>query len=121
MALNLDWVGKKTDAFPFTYGQDEVILYALGIGAGVDELDFVYEKRLKVSPTFAVIPIVPAVVFLLTKARINLPALLHGEQKIVLHDIIPTSGTLKTTGLWRSVYDKGDKGVVLGNAVAEIG
>jgi len=38
MALNLDMVGKKMDPVPFTYDADRVILYALGIGAGVEEL-----------------------------------------------------------------------------------
>ena len=80
MALNLKQVGGRTDPIPFTYDQDRVILYALGIGAGVDELDFVYEKNLKVFPTFAVIPIVPAIVELMGRAAVNLPAVLHGEQ-----------------------------------------
>ena len=44
MAIDLDVIGTKTDPVPFTYDEDVVILYALGIGAGTDELDFVYEK-----------------------------------------------------------------------------
>jgi acyl dehydratase len=116
MGLNLDRVGDRTQPIPFTYDEDRVILYALGIGAGVGELDFVYEKQLKVFPTFAVIPIVPAIISLMSKAGINLPAVLHGEQKIVVHAPIPVSGTLQTTGVWSSVYDKGDKGAVLNMA-----
>ena len=57
MALNLDLIGKKIGPVPFTYGPDTAILYALGIGAGVEELDFVYEKNLKVFPSFAVVPL----------------------------------------------------------------
>ncbi len=34
----------RTDPVLFTYDTDKVIIYALGIGAGVEELDFVYEK-----------------------------------------------------------------------------
>ena len=49
MALNLESIGKEVEPTMFEYDQDRVILYALGIGAGVDELDFVYEKALKVS------------------------------------------------------------------------
>ena len=113
MALNLDLIGKKTERIPFTYDQDAVILYALGIGAGVDELDFIYEKNLKVFPTYAVIPLVPCVINLMADLGINLPAMLHGEQKIVVHGAIPPSGTLYTSGIWDSVYDKGDKGAVL--------
>ncbi len=111
--LNMDLIGKKTDPVPFTYDQDKVILYALGIGAGMKELDFVYEKDLKVFPTFAVIPFFPALVSVMGNARLNLPAVLHGEQKILLHRPIPTSGTIYSSGTWTSVYDKGDKGAVL--------
>ena len=46
------------------------------------ELDFVYEKNLKVFPTFAVFPYIPAVVPIMEEARIALPAVLHGDQKI---------------------------------------
>ena len=113
MPLNLDLVGKKTESIPFTYDQDAVILYALGIGAGVDELDFIYEKNLKVFPTYAVIPFLPCIFELMADAGINLPAMLHGEQKIILHGAIPPSGTVYSSGKWDSVYDKGDKGAVL--------
>ena len=60
MAINLDAVGEKTEALPFTYNEDDVILYALGLGAGVDQLDYVYEKNLKVFPTYGVIMPTPA-------------------------------------------------------------
>lgn len=113
MALNLDIIGKRTDPVSVTYDQDRVILYALGIGAGVEELDFVYEKNLKVFPTFAVIPGLPALVPMMANAGLNLPAVLHGEQKIVLHSPIPTSGTIHTSGVCTSIYDKGDKGATI--------
>ncbi len=114
MAINLDIIGKMTDPVSFTYDQDTLILYALGIGAGVKELDFVYEKNLKVFPTFAVIPFVP--IFLssfVREAGINLFTLLHGEHKIVLHQPIPKKGTLYSTVVCDAIYDKGDKGAVL--------
>ena len=61
MPLKMGLIGKKTDPMAFNYDQDTVILYALGIGAGVKELDFVYEKNLKIFPTFAVIPTFDAI------------------------------------------------------------
>jgi len=114
MGLNLDMVGKKMDPVPFTYDEDRVILYALGIGAGVEELDFVYEKDLRVFPTFAVVPFIPTLLSsFVPMVKLNLLAVLHGEQKIVLHKLIPTSGTIYTTTKFDSVYDKGDKGAML--------
>lgn len=113
MGLNLDIIGKRSDPITFVYDPDRVILYALGIGAGVEEIDFVYEKNLKVFPSFAVIPGFPALVPLMINAKLNLPTVLHGEQKIVLHNQIPTSGTILTSGVCQSIYDKGDKGATL--------
>jgi hypothetical protein len=114
MAINLEIDGQKSDPVSFTYDEKAVILYALGIGAGVDELDFVYEKNLRVFPTFAVIPLMPMLFsYLIPKANLNLVAVLHGEQKIVLHAPIPPSGTVHTTACVDSVYDKGDKGAII--------
>lgn len=114
MALNLNIVGKKSDPVPFTYDKDRVILYALGIGAGMDEFNFIYEKNLQVIPTFAVVSFMSS--FLekfLTYSNINLYGLLHGEHEIILHRPIPISGTLYTSTLCKSIFDKGDKGAVL--------
>ena len=114
MPLNLDIIGKKLEAETFTYTEDQVMLYALGIGAGAHDLDFIYEKNLKVFPTFAVIPFMP--VFLnvfVPQAGLNLIKILHGEHQIVLHRPIPPSGTVYTTTICDSIYDKGDKGAMV--------
>lgn len=113
MSLNLDIIGKKMEPVAFSYDEDTVILYALGIGAGADELDFVYEKDLKVLPTFAVVPLMPVLFSFFTSAGLNLYALLHGEQKIILHGPIPSRGVLHTEATCESIYDKGDKGAVV--------
>jgi acyl dehydratase len=114
MGLNLDLIGKKSEPTAFKYTPDQVILYALGIGANVEqELDFVYEKNLRVFPTFAVIPYMPAMGTVMGEAGLNMPTVLHGEQQIVLHGLIPPSGTVYSSAVWSSVYDKGDKGAIL--------
>ena len=52
MALNLDMIGKKTD-HEFSYDWRKLALYALSVGANVNgELDYVYEKNMKIIPTF---------------------------------------------------------------------
>jgi acyl dehydratase len=114
MSLNLDIIGKKLTVKPFTYDQDTAILYALGVGAGVDELDFVYEKGLKVLPTFAVVPFIPSFLSVFVpKAGLNLFKVLHGEQTIVLHKPIAPSGTINTSMVCESIYDKGDSGAIV--------
>lgn len=94
----------------FEYEERDVMLYALGVGA--TELDFVFERNLKVLPTFAVIPGFPAMMGLAATVEINPVMLLHGEQRIKLHKPIPTKGKLTTGGKVTGVYDKG-KGALL--------
>lgn len=94
----------------FEYDDRDVMLYALGVGA--TELDFVFERNLKVLPTFAVIPGFSASAALNSAVDINPVMLLHGEQRIKLHKPIPTKGRLTTAGKVIGVYDKG-RGAVL--------
>jgi len=80
----------------------------------VDELDFIYEKHLKVFPTYAVIPFTSMLFsHVIPLTNINPAALLHGEQKIILHKPIPTSATVHATMCVDSIYDKGDKGAII--------
>src|SRR5262249_40659722 len=65
----------------------DVILYHLGLGAGVPatdpaELTYVYEERLHVLPTFGVIPPSPMLfdMLRLPGMDVDLSKLLHGEQ-----------------------------------------
>ncbi len=127
MPINLDIIGKELGPATFTYTKDHVMLYALGIGAGAHDLDFVYEKNLKVFPTFAVIPFMPVLLnVFVPKAGLNILKVLHGEHQIVLHRPIPPSGTVYTTTICDSIYDKGDKGAMVNvrfetrNAAGEI-
>ena len=114
MSIDLDIIGKRLETSPFTYDQDTVILYALGVGAGVDELDFVYEKDLQVLPTFAVVPFIPSFLSVFVPAAgLNLFNVLHGEQTIVLHKPIAPSGTIQTSMVCEAIYDKGDSGAIV--------
>ena len=90
MAIKLDLVGKKSDPIPFAYTWKDTVLYALGVGAKVDELDFVYEGRgPKVLPTFAVVPSFTSMIAVAGDLGANPMMILHGEQKIILHRPIP--------------------------------
>jgi len=116
MALDLNAVGKPFAPTTFEYTDREVMLYALGIGAGPDELDFTYEKNLKVYPTFAVIPAFAALASLGQVLTFNWAMLLHGEQRIELKAPIPTGGKLTTVGAVRAIYDKGSGALVIVDA-----
>jgi len=97
-----------------SYQQDQVILYHLGVGAGVpptdaNELSYTYEKNLKVLPSFGVIPIFGALggMFGVPGLSFNPALLLHGEQDIELHRPIPAAAKLENQARIAGLYDKG--------------
>jgi acyl dehydratase len=107
MALDLTAVGKPLGPFVREYQWKDVVLYALGVGAGFPELEYCYEKRLKVIPTFAIAAVFDVFFHVAKAANVHLPGVLHGEQDLVLHHPIPVSGTLTTEGRITRYYDKG--------------
>ncbi len=108
--LSPDVVGLELPASTFDYQERDVMLYALGIGA--KELPFIFERNLKVIPTFAVIPAFPALMGLAQGVEINPVMILHGEQGFRIAKTIPTSGSLTTSGTVTGVYDKGKGALV---------
>ncbi len=82
------------------------MLYALGVGAKKDELDFLYEGRgPKVLPSFAVVPMFRPMLDLLGRTGGNLAMLVHGGERVALHAPIAPSGKLVTTATVRAIYD----------------
>lgn len=121
MAIDTSVIGKELPPQTFEYTERDVMLYALGVGCGTDELDFVYEKNLKVLPTFAVIPAFPVMMGVGRVVEINPAMVLHGEQAIELRPggrpsgraPIPTKGKLTTGGKISAIYDKGSGAVIV--------
>ncbi len=103
-----------------SWTEDQVILYHLGLGAGnpstaAEELAYTYEARLKVLPTFAVIPAARALLAVMTVPGLefNPVMLLHGEQEIEIHRPLPTQATARTTARIANIYDKGKAALVI--------
>lgn len=113
MAINLDAVGKVFGPATVEYDRDDVILYALAIGAEPDELDFVYEKDLKVLPTFAVIPVRDKRLNSTDALNLDYTKLLHGENRVEIFKPLPAQARLTATNTVKAIYDKGKGAVVV--------
>jgi acyl dehydratase len=113
MALNMDALGKRVGPLTKHYDWKDVVLYALGVGAGFDELDYVYEKNLKVIPSFTMAAIVDIIAKFNAFANVNPAGMVNGEQELIFHNPVPTSGTLITEGRLTHYYDKGEKGALV--------
>jgi acyl dehydratase len=110
-------LGATIPPFTSSWDADDVILYHLGIGAGLgkptdtDELAYTYEQRLAVLPSFGVVPAFPGLVTAATGQvpglAVNPVMILHGEQDLEIHRPIPTSGTVEHRARVASLYDKG--------------
>ena len=108
MAIKMDLVGKTSAPIRHKYTWKDCVLYALGVGAKVNELDFLFEMNgPKVLPTFAVVPSFSALIDVAGNLGANPMMILHGEQKVTLHRPIPPSGKLQTVAEVTGIYDKG--------------
>jgi acyl dehydratase len=73
----------------------------------------VYEKNLKVFPSFCVVPGSAEVSDWHMLVGINMKQLLQLSHEIELYGPIPPSGTLYTTTIYNPVYDLGDSGALI--------
>src|SRR5947199_7737271 len=95
-----------------TYTEKAAILYALGLGLGrdplnADELPFVYEKSIKLLPTFAVVLGWPGFWARDLDTGIDWVKLVAGEQGLVLHRPLAPRGTVVGKTRVTEIIDKG--------------
>ncbi|RLB17249.1 MAG: short-chain dehydrogenase [Deltaproteobacteria bacterium] len=114
MPLNPDAIGKKIGPLTKDYTWKDVVLYALGVGAGFKELEYCYENNLKVIPSFSIGAVFEFLASVAMESNVNLAGILHAEQDIIFHNPIPPEGTLTTEGTITHIYDRGpDKGALV--------
>lgn len=113
-------VGAELGGTNFEWDSDRVVLYHLGLGAGVPptdegELEYTYEPKLKVLPTFGVLPVFGMLMGLvgLEGLSFNPMMLLHGEQDLVVHRPFPTGAKVDNTGKVAAVHDKGKAAIIV--------
>ncbi|HKP55689.1 MAG TPA: MaoC/PaaZ C-terminal domain-containing protein [Polyangiales bacterium] len=113
MAIDPSAVGATGGPVERSWTSKDALLYALGVGAGVEELQFTTEKAQQVLPTMAVILGARGVVPMQRIGTFNPAMLVHGEQAIELARPLPPDGTLKASGKIAGIYDKGKGAVVV--------
>ena len=96
------------------YTSRDTILYALGVGLGSDPMDetqlpYVFEEAENFSalPTMAVVLGSPGFWSRDPETGIDWVKILHGEQKLELHNPLPTSATIKAQSKVTGLVDKG--------------
>lgn len=114
-------VGRTWDGGVCSWDSDRALLYAVGVGAGHDELAFTTEnsegRPQQVLPTFPVVLGGDGGGALDALGDIPLSAVLHAEQAVTLTGPLPVSGSARLTGTVTGVYDKGDAAHVVTETV----
>ena len=113
-------VGTELPGQVSEWDPDDVILYHLGLGAGVpatdeNELDYCYEMRLKVLPSFGVLPVFSTLTGMvgIDGMSFNPMMLLHGEQEITIHKPLPVRAKVENSARITDVFDKGKGAAVV--------
>lgn len=122
-------VGAVSEPLVFDYTARDVVLYALGVGAGAtaptdpNQLRFTYELHDK----FAPLPTLPVVwpqqanddfLLKLLPEGTNPMMILHGEHEVELHAPLPPGTTISNTTRIVDVYDKGSGALIIAESVA---
>jgi acyl dehydratase len=111
MAIDPKAIGAVTDPTLFEWTDRDTLLYALGVGAGLDDRAFTTENShdipQQVLPTYAVI-CSPAFAAAAKIGTFNFALLLHGSQSIRLHAPLPAKGKLSVVSAVADLQDKGE-------------
>lgn len=93
------------------YDPRDVIIYALGVGAGlssdVDETHFLYERGLQALPTMALVLGTAGFWPMDPKSGLDWISILHGEQRLTLHQPLDPAGIMLGTTRVADLADKG--------------
>ncbi|MDB6107493.1 MAG: hypothetical protein JWO52_7492 [Gammaproteobacteria bacterium] len=119
MPLNLEYLRKLAlEPVETVLTDREPMLYALSIGIGsdplnLDDLSYVYEKRLRVFPTMPVIIGHPGNWMLDPQTGITRAMVVHGGQRLWTYTELPIGRRILTTNKISQILDKGRNGAVV--------
>ena len=124
MSLNFDLVGVDSEPAMKSWTTADVLLYALGVGAGqadpLAELEFTTENSIgvqtKVLPTFG--NMITGGGRGRSLGDFDPAAFVHAEQAFTLHRPLPTAGTSRSVSRVAGIYDKGSAALVVTESTA---
>lgn len=128
MPLNPAAVGAVGDVRTMSWTSKDALLYAVGIGAGQEDLAFSTENTKDVTqlvyPTFAVVAgsgtTSPGKSAMAEIGSFNWAMLVHGSQAITLHRPIPVEAEATVQDKVVAMYDKGKAAVVVTEAETKL-
>jgi acyl dehydratase len=128
MPLNPAAVGAVGDIRTMSWNSKDALLYAVGIGAGQNDLPFTTENTKEVQqvvfPTFAVVAgsgtTSPGKSAMAEIGTFNWAMLVHGSQAITLHRPIPVEAEATVQDKVVAMYDKGKAAVVVTEAETKL-
>ena len=128
MPLNPAAVGAVGDVRTMSWNSKDALLYAVGIGAGQNDLPFTTENTKDVQqvvfPTFAVVAgsgtTSPGKSAMAEIGTFNWALLVHGSQAITLHRPIPVEAEATVQDKVVAMYDKGKAAVVVSEAETKL-
>jgi acyl dehydratase len=111
MAIDPSAIGAVTEPKVYEWTDRDTLLYALGVGAGTEDLAYTTENSHDVAqqvlPTFAVICCMGIAAAPLV-GSFNWGKLLHGSQEIRLFHPLPPAGALSVVAEVADIQDKGE-------------
>lgn len=93
-----------------SYDDRDVILYALAVGAGRDDLDLIFEDRLRTLPTFG-LTLAQWAPDILAERGVFDNLSVHGSQTLEVHKALPAQGELTLSAKVGNVWDKGSAAI----------
>jgi acyl dehydratase len=121
VAIDPSTVGSEYGPVERSWDSTNAILYALGVGAGTEELEFTTENSIdiqqRVLPTFATVIAGGASRRLGSIGDFDPAMVVHGEHAIELHASLPVEGRASTSGQITGIYDKGSGALVVAESL----
>lgn len=117
MPIDPGAVGAESEPLERSWDSTTSLLYALGVGAGVDELSFTTENSEAIEqqavPTMAVVLTGGIDSVLDRLGPFDWAGLVHGSQAVELHRPLPVEGCLRGVTRITGIHDKGSAAVVV--------